>query len=102
MPRRCILLVLVTIAMVWISGSGNLHAEELYGWVHKTYHGPIPYYVGNPKNIDPYPYAYPPPQGIAGPRAYPYGYFGTQSRPYSVMSENYYSDFSQWSFRRGY
>jgi hypothetical protein len=91
----------------WVSGA------ELYGWIHGHYYGPAPYYLGHPKNVDVAQTApvngaeravqnCPAMQGQAGPAAYPYGYFGAQSRPYSTSHVNFYHDFSQWSFRRGY
>ncbi|MGD0517009.1 MAG: hypothetical protein ABSA26_05680 [Thermoguttaceae bacterium] len=113
MPLRRILLFLFAMAFFALSASACLSGAELYGWIHGCYHGPAPYYIVNPKNMDiaqtaPHYAAeraiqsYPAQQGEAGLHAYPYGYFGAQSRPYSVSHVNYYHDFSQWSFRRGY
>jgi hypothetical protein len=113
MPLRRILFVLFAIALFSMYASGRLLGAELYGWVSGRYHGPVPYYICNPKAVEisqPGPGAIaagavisnPSLSGGACPSAYPYGYFGAQTRPYSVTHTNYYHDFSQWSFRRGY
>jgi hypothetical protein len=110
MPPRRILNVLFAITLFSLIQPAGLSGAELYGWIHGCYHGPAPYYIGNPKNIDIAQTvpgvgaieSYPALQGEASLHAYPYGYFGAQSRPYSVSHRNYYNDFSQWSFRRGY
>lgn len=113
MLQRRILFFLSAITLFSLCSSADLWGAELYGWVYGRYHGPVPYYMGNPQVIEiaqsgPGAVAagtaksYPPVQGEAYPGAYPYGYFGAQSRPYSVTHRNYYNDFSQWSFRRGY
>jgi hypothetical protein len=113
MIRQAILLVLLTIALFSLSLPSGLQAAEQYGWGHGHYRGPIPYYIGNPKTINPdkvTPPLYrsgvasssPSTQREASPRAYPYGYFGAQYRPYVVTGSNYYNDFSQLSLRRGY
>jgi hypothetical protein len=113
MPPRRILFVLFAIVLFSLSPSAYLWGADLYGWIGKQYHGPVPYYICNPKVVA---IAQPGPGAVAGgavisnpslsggacPSAYPYGYFGTQSRPYSVTHQNYYNDYSQWSFRRGY
>lgn len=80
--------------MLSLSLSTDLKAAEQYGWVNKRYHGPVPYYVGNPRIIEPNQDIY--------PRAYPYGYFGVHYRPYTVSHHNYYNDYSQLSYRQGY
>jgi hypothetical protein len=110
MPLCRNILVLSAIALFSLTQSAEVFGAELYGWIHGCYHGPAPYYIGNPKNMDiarTVPGAgaiqsYPAQQGETGLHAYPYGYFGAQTRPYSVSHRNYYNDFSQWSFRRGY
>jgi hypothetical protein len=113
MSLNRILELLLAIALFTSAQQTMLKAEEQYGWVKGHYRGPVPYYIGNPRTI---PIAEPRPvvlntktkqpspisQVEASPRAYPYGYFGVQYRPYSVSQSNYYKDFSQWSFRRGY
>jgi hypothetical protein len=111
MPFRWIFFALFTIILLSMSWSAGLWAGDQYGWIGRRYYGPVPYYVGNPKLIEPSPSAAgtismrscPPQQSIAGPRAYPYGYFGAQYRPYTNSRRyNYYQDYSQWSFSRGY
>jgi hypothetical protein len=113
MPLRRNLIVLFTITLFSLNQSAGLWGAELYGWVHGHYYGPVPYYICNPKVVEiarPGPGAVaagavisnPSLSGEAYPSAYPYGYFGAQYRPYSVTHQNYYNDFSQWSFRRGY
>jgi len=113
MRLRWFLSALLTIALFSLSRSASLSAGEQYGWVKGRYHGPVPYYVGNPKRIEPSQSARaafagstisssPLQQGDASPRAYPYGYFGAQYRPYSTWHRNYYNDYIQWSFSRGY
>jgi hypothetical protein len=110
MPFRRYLNVLVMISAFLLSASAGLSAAEQYGWVYGRYRGPVPYYVGNPKSVDIVPAAvsantnqsHPMPPGGANVPAYPYGYFGAQYRPYTVSNRNYYNDFSQLSFRRGY
>jgi len=113
MPHRLILIVLFLISIFSLQQPSLLSAAEQYGLIHGCYHGPVPYYIGNPKSIDiaqtgsaVFPerkiQSYPSLQEEASPHAYPYGYFGAQYRPYSVSHRNYYNDFSQWSFRRGY
>ena len=110
-PRRR-LFALIAIVLFSLSATGGVFGAELYGWIGRQYYGPKPYYVCNPKmvaNDESGPntaggavYFNPSLTGGACPSAYPYGYFGTQTRPYSVSSRNYYNDFIQWSFRRGY
>jgi hypothetical protein len=113
MPLRRILIVFSAIFLFSLSASAGLRGAEQYGWIGKHYYGPVPYYICNPKvveNNETGPvgggaravFFNSSLSGGACPSAYPYGYFGTQSRPYSVTHQNYYSDFSQWSFRRGY
>ena len=113
MLQRRILLVLFAIVLYSLSASADILGAELYGWIHGQYYGPVPYYICNPKVVA---VGQPGPGAIAGaavisnpslsggacPSAYPYGYFGAQTRPYSVSFRNYYNDFTQWSFRRGY
>jgi hypothetical protein len=113
MPHRRILNMLLMVTLFSLYASADLLAAEQYGWVYGRYRGPVPYYIGNPKNIE---VAQPVPVYVnaktmqpsaplpnqANMHAYPYGYFGTQYRPYTVSSRNYYNDFSQTSFRRGY
>jgi hypothetical protein len=102
MPFRRILLVLFAISLFSIFQKDLLQAGDQYGWVHGHFRGPVPYYVGNPKPVDPHQKTSAALPVEASPRAYPYGYFGAQYRPYTVSHQNYYNDFSQWSFRRGY
>lgn len=113
MPHRRILNVLLMITLFSLYISAGLSAAEQYGWVYGRYRGPVPYYIGNPKSIDiaqTAPVAVParnvqssqPLPSEASLHAYPYGYFGAQYRPYSVSFRNYYNDYSQTSYRRGY
>jgi hypothetical protein len=111
MSLRRVSIVLLAFILFTLSQSTWLNAVEQYGWINGRYYGPTPYYIGNPKIIDVPPSQ---PITITGRRkqattqiepnhqAYPYGYFGTQSRAHSVFSSNYYNDFNQWSYRRGY
>lgn len=113
MSIRQILIVSIAIIIFALFPATGLKAEQWYGWIHGGYYGPVPYYICNPKSIDPdqaASAAYPS-GGIVSPgssqsepcpRAYPYGYFGAQYRPYTVWHRNYYNDFTQWSYRRGY
>jgi hypothetical protein len=50
----------------------------------------VPYYAENPRQI------------ARAPQAYPYGYFGAQYRPYSIIHQGYYHEFFLWSYRTGY
>jgi hypothetical protein len=113
MPHRRILNVLLMIALFSLFASASVSAADQYGWVNGRYRGPVPYYIGNPKNI---PIDQKAPVAVAAqanvpvapmPRdgslhAYPYGYFGTQSRSYSFSFRNYYNDYLQTSYGRGY
>jgi hypothetical protein len=105
--------MLLVISAFLLSISASLSAAEQYGWVYGRYRGPVPYYIGNPKSVEIAQTApaavsastiqsHSLPPGEAGLPAYPYGYFGAQYRPYTVSHTNYYHDFSQLSFRRGY
>ena len=49
-----------------------------------------PIYAANPKLIK------------SLPPSYPYGYFGAQTRPYTLMHNGYFNDFYQLSTRHGY
>jgi hypothetical protein len=112
MRLRRTVLALLTIAVFSLSAAGELFAAEYYGWIRHDYYGPAPYYLCNPKEVASKETG-PNTRGGAVwvnqsltngacPSAYPYGYFGAQTRPYSVSHKNYYNDFIQWSFRRGY
>jgi hypothetical protein len=110
-PRR-ILFALLAIVMFSLPAPGGLFGAQYYGWIRHEYYGPVPYYICNPKEVENNEtgpntrggavWSNRSLSGGACPSAYPYGYFGTQSRPYSVSHQNYYNDFIQWSFRRGY
>jgi hypothetical protein len=116
MPLRRSFFVLFSIALFSLASSESVWGAELYGWIANHYYGPTPYYLCNPKTVAVIPPIPPKPgavptkavivnpslSGGACPSAYPYGYFGTQYRPYSVTHQNYYNDYIQWSFRRGY
>jgi hypothetical protein len=102
MSFRRISIALFAIFFFSLVHGSTLKSADLYGWVQGRYRGPVPYYMGNPKRIESAqsaPIVHPP---EPSPRAYPYGYFGAQYRPYGVSSTNYYNDYNQWSFRRGY
>jgi hypothetical protein len=82
-------------------------AEEPFGKLAPYWRTPTPYYVCNPKTIMPKRNV--PPQTaqyarthMTCPRAYPYGYFGAQPRPYSYKSTGYYDSADQTTFGRGY
>jgi hypothetical protein len=110
MALRRILLVLIGIVLILQLRGLNLAAAEYYSWVHGSYYGPTPYYVGNPKQIDPVQatsaagasQSSPTQHSGVSPRAYPYGYFGAQYRYYTLSHKNYTNDYIQWSLRRGY
>jgi hypothetical protein len=111
MSIRQFLIASVAIIGFALFPAAGLRAEQWYGWVHGHYHGPPPYYICNPKSVDPnqaamaaYPNGPVPGahQSEPCPRAYPYGYFGAQAHQYTVWHRNYYNDFTQWSYRRGY
>ncbi len=109
---RWFLIVLLMIVLFSLSSAAGLRADEQYGWVRGHYHGPEPYYLGNPKRIEPAqttPAVFSentisscPQPSNAVKHAYPYGYFGAQYRPYTAWHRNYYNDYIQWTFSRGY
>jgi len=110
--HRRILLILLAITSFLLLLETGLSAGEFYGVVRGRYHGPEPYYVGNPKRVEITQSAITFfPKGTTrsstplrwdDTRAYPYGYFGAQYRPYFVTHRNYTNDYSQWSLMRGY
>jgi hypothetical protein len=82
-------------------------AGEPFGRLSASLRTPTPYYVGNPKLIPPkketpFRAARYSSEQSTGPHAYPYGYFGAQTRPYATKHSGYYNDFSQTSYGRGY
>jgi hypothetical protein len=101
MPLYRFLIACVLVCLFSILQPASAQAGELYGWVGRRYYGPTPFYVGNPRGIEPGK-AFPTLHNDSNPHAYPYGYFGAQYRPYTVTQRNYYHDYDQWSFRRGY
>jgi hypothetical protein len=102
--RSCLKIVLAVFVFAAISSVS--FAEQQYGKLSAYMRTPVPYYVGNPKTYSPKAYSYTRTVGNAFtksvPRAYPYGYFGAQTRPYSTQSAGYYNDYTQSSSGRGY
>jgi hypothetical protein len=101
--RRFIALALLALAAMASMAS----AEEPFGRLAPYWRTPTPYYVGNPKLIEPKRDV--PPRTAqyarthsAYPRAYPYGYFGAQTRPYSYRSTGYYDTADQTTHGWGY
>jgi hypothetical protein len=110
--RRVLFIGIFAISLLALPQISEIQAGDMYGWVGRRYYGPKPYYMGNPRIIDPNPVTgglqtgtkrAPSQTAVDDSRkAYPYGYFGAQYRPYSVSSKNFYNDYSQWSYCRGY
>jgi hypothetical protein len=87
--------------------STSTAASEPFGKLAPYWRTPTPYYVENPKVIPPKTFA--PPRTsqygrtkTVGPHAYPYGYFGVQTRPYSYRSFGYYENSDQSTYGWGY
>jgi hypothetical protein len=84
------LLAAALICATAISGFAGTPWSSLFSRRVPLVERTIPYYAENPRKIP------------AAPQAYPYGYFGAQYRPYSVIHKGYYHDVFQWSYRTGY
>jgi hypothetical protein len=104
MRIRNLLFALTTFGL--ISFSSPVFAGEPYGRLAPYWRTPTPYYVGNPKVIEPRKAPSRIAQNIRqpspGPYAYPYGHFGAQMRPYAARSFGYYNDYYQTSYGFGY
>jgi hypothetical protein len=110
MPVRFVLLIVITMFVLSLTATDNLLAGNIYGSIHQDQ----PYYLDNPKRIEVEQTrnTSDPKSGNAvsavaqsklHPRAYPYGYFGAQYRPYSTTrTRDYFNSSWQWSFARGY
>jgi len=105
MRNHGLLLALITVGVVAFAAMA--FASEPFGRLAPYWRTPTPYYVGNPKVIPPKKEA--PPRTAqyarthsAYPHAYPYGYFGAQTRPYSAKSLGYYENADQTTYGWGY
>ena len=105
MRTHFLLLALLLFGLVAFATSA--FADEPFGRLAPYWRTPAPYYVGNPKLI--LPKTDVPPRTAqharlqsTGPHAYPYGYFGAQTRPYASKSFGYYEAYSQTSYGWGY
>jgi hypothetical protein len=80
---------------------------EYRGLLSASLRTPTPYYVGNPRVILPktdtpmQKNRYSSNQSL-GPRAYPYGYFGAQTRCYSASHTGCFNSYNQTTFGWGY
>jgi hypothetical protein len=91
----------------FLAFASTASATEPFGRLAPYWRTPTPYYAQNPRLIQPKKDV--PPQTVqksrpqpTGPHAYPYGYFGAQTRPYAAKSFGYYEAFSQTSYGWGY
>ncbi len=105
MRQYCCSLIIALAGFVLIASAAP--AGEPFGKLAPYWRAPTPYYVGNPKTIAQKRDV--PPQTLqwarthtAYPRAYPYGYFGAQARPYRYASSGYYNAADQTTFGWGY
>lgn len=104
---RQYLLPLIIALIGFAFSASPISAEEPFGKLAPYWRTPTPYYICNPKTIVPKRNA-PPPTAqftrtrITCPRAYPYGYFGAETRPYYYKSTGYYDSADQTTFGRGY
>jgi hypothetical protein len=107
MRYGCFKIVLAVFVFGGIFTATNSFADQQYGRLSAYMRTPTPYYMGNPKLILPKANissrtARNATVQTSERRAYPYGYFGAQTRPYSTKSAGYYNDYTQTSYGRGY
>ena len=105
MRRHCFALVLTLIGCVAFASAAA--AGEPFGKLAPYWRTPTPYYVGNPRVIVPLAEAHPRTAQFArkqsiAPHAYPYGYFGARTLPYSYRSFGYYEGAVQTTYGRGF
>ncbi len=96
------------LAMAICHGATGFAREPLL--VMPYWHTPAPYYTGNPRVIDPatvknptpspakIPQKYAPP--APSPKAYPYGFFGAQTRGFKMTKQGYYGEYDQTTYSR--
>jgi hypothetical protein len=107
MRYGCFKIILAVFVFSGIFTATNSFADQQYGRLSAYMRTPTPYYLGNPKLILPKTNissrtARNATVQTSERRAYPYGYFGAQTRPYSTKSAGYYGDYTQTSYGRGY
>jgi hypothetical protein len=105
MRTHCILIALILFGLVAFATTAS--ADEPFGRLAPYWRTPAPYYVGNPKLILPKTDAVSRTAQHShvqstGPHAYPYGYFGAQTRKYAAKSLGYYENADQTTYGWGY
>jgi hypothetical protein len=102
--RFCLVLPLLAVFfLLSLSPRASVSASEPFGLFRGRVLPAESYYANNPRVIPPVSAL---PKASSGKepnvQAYPYGYFGAQSRPYVISHRGSHNDFTQSSFRRGY
>jgi hypothetical protein len=103
--RKNVVLIMLFFGLV--AATATVSASEPFGKLAPYWRTPMPYHLQNPRTIP--PKTTPAPRTadesrakLVGPYAYPYGYFGAQTRPYSYKSSGYYKDIPQTTYGWGY
>jgi hypothetical protein len=90
-----------------ILSASNAQADPPFGRLAPYWRTPTPYFVGNPKVIQPEKHRVAlsyvdPAMRKTEKHAYPYGFFGAQTRLYTAKSSGYYEAYNQRSYGWGY